>query len=748
MERKVIFRDRQEVQAEDLNNVQTWADEALGHVIVDAISSEKHFTGLTVSARSATEINVTPGRFYDGTGKVYFLSQTQTISLFNYLPMQDQKWLAVSVYGVEEETDLQPRDFLVDLQTGETQPQTVAMQEERKIQIHITQGLESPTPEKPSPPTGYTLIAYVRLSPSGIQEIQAAEVYVLPNLLRTSQRVSQIESWTKAMEPKIASIVSDISGINRELTKKADLRHLIQIAMDMAKVKERLELPDDYVFYGSDLFLNLDETDTTENDYSALVEEGIRPAPEARQNLGALRILNPLDPNVTIFSDGTILPKFQEVTRLQIGQYTGNIQINAYQYQTVQVVQRTVQRQRVRYGESRTVCTNSAWWQSGRYDPMIGIFRIDGEDWEVDPQYRENALIYNRPVRATRLWYDTYEGPYWETITQTHTVNGSIIAQTFLSSWSGWLTSIELYFTTVSTEGGLTLLICELTGGQPDLRKCIARLNLNASSLNVGWCKINMTKPVLVEAGKRYAIVLSTSAPHRVGYSQGTEYTQGLLLYSQDGQFFTEDAQRDLMMRLNFARFQSPVVYCQLEALQLTGGIHDIDILFEGIAPDVTEIIFEYQLGGIWYPIMADTAERLRIAPSLLPLRVQFVGTTDIMPCINLDTSQVIVQRYGTSFKHYSKNRALSENSNNIVVRLLVEEFKPAKHSVSCKLKIGNDVVNPTSTKIDVVNDRARWIDYNFVLGSATDSYKIVIEGETSDRFDHFHVAARFDIAL
>lgn len=33
MEKQVLFRDRQELQAADMNNTQTWADEALRHIV-------------------------------------------------------------------------------------------------------------------------------------------------------------------------------------------------------------------------------------------------------------------------------------------------------------------------------------------------------------------------------------------------------------------------------------------------------------------------------------------------------------------------------------------------------------------------------------------------------------------------------------------------------------------------------------------------------------------------------------------
>ena len=165
MEKQVIHRDRQELQNADLNNGQTWADEALRHVITDAITPEIQYSGLTVSARSATEIEVAVGRMFHGpTGKVYALDTVQVHSIFNMLPLQDQKWLAISVVGVEEETNIEPRDFMIDLQTRAVEPAAVAMQRRRVATVHIAQGLESPTPERPEAPTGYALIAHVRLT--------------------------------------------------------------------------------------------------------------------------------------------------------------------------------------------------------------------------------------------------------------------------------------------------------------------------------------------------------------------------------------------------------------------------------------------------------------------------------------------------------------------------------------------------------------------------------------------------------
>jgi hypothetical protein len=74
MEKQVIYRDRQELQAADLNNTQAWGDDARRHIVSDAITPERQFVGLAVSGRSATELEIAPGRLYDGhSGKVFAL---------------------------------------------------------------------------------------------------------------------------------------------------------------------------------------------------------------------------------------------------------------------------------------------------------------------------------------------------------------------------------------------------------------------------------------------------------------------------------------------------------------------------------------------------------------------------------------------------------------------------------------------------------------------------------------------------
>lgn len=749
MEKQVLYRDRQELQAADLNNTQSWADEAQRHLVSDAITPERQFVGLTVTARSATEIEVAPGRLYDGlSGKVFSIESAQVHSVFAMLPLQDQKWLAISAFGQEEDTDIQPRDFLIDLQTREVEPEAVAMQRRRVAVVHIAQGLESPTPERPEPPTGYTLLAHVRLSATGVQEVVLATSRKLPNLFAVEQRLRAAEGWITSAEPRIAHIMSDIAGLASDLSTRASLEHVAQLGIDMAKIKERMEIPDDYVFYGADHYLDARESDTAHPAYSAEAFEGIRPPVMASQT-GELALLNPMDPEARVSAAGLLLPAFDEITRLRMETIAGEITINQYQYQTFNAVQRTISRERVRYGETLTYCTNSSFWRSGVYDPVTGILRRGNETWQVAPEDRAAALGHAL-VRVTRVWIDRWEEPYWDVVTETHTVQGSVLAQTVLMAQTGWLTSLEVFVTSADPSGGLTVLVTEAALGQPDVAKVLARATLAPGVVTAGWLKVTLPDPLLVEAGKRYAIVLASGAAHRVGFANGTEYTQGLLMYAQDGAYFTAAAERDLMLRLNFARFASPRAVVQMQPLQLAGGMQELDMLYESATPAGCSLVWEYQTGGLWRPVTVNNPPQFGGA-ALVPLRAVFIGTSDLMPAIRPGTAQVTVRRRGTAFTHISTPRTLATASSNIRVRLLLEDFDPsapASHTVNCQLIVGANTINPSSTRDEIVDGRSRWREFRFSPGTPATSYRIRIDGAGVTGQYPWHVAERYDLAL
>jgi hypothetical protein len=145
LERTVIYRDRQELQSADLNNSQEFARASLDHIVKDAIEAGKAYSGFSASKTSATEVTLSPGRLYAG-GAVFARNEDIIVDMFNVLPLVTRKRVAIVTFGQEVETDIQPRDFLIDAQTGTTEPQSVAMENLRRAELSTVAGIEGPIP--------------------------------------------------------------------------------------------------------------------------------------------------------------------------------------------------------------------------------------------------------------------------------------------------------------------------------------------------------------------------------------------------------------------------------------------------------------------------------------------------------------------------------------------------------------------------------------------------------------------------
>ncbi|MCA1987612.1 MAG: hypothetical protein LDL07_00500 [Desulfarculus sp.] len=758
MERQVIFRDRQEAQALDLNNVQLFSDQSLRHLISDAITGESMFVGLVVSAPSATELQVASGRLWSGaTGLVYRKDQAETVSVFSQLPVSDQRWLAVSVIGQEIESDIQPRDFLIDLDTGQTEPRAVAMELRREVVVHIQPGLESADPQKPEPPTGYTIIAHVRLNTSGVQEIVLAENKRLMRLFEVWQATLANAAWIAQATPKIASLISDIANLYHRLARIKAPVNINEIAADVALLKDLAQLPDAYASYAGDSFLSPAESDTAHPEFYARVEEGIR-FPWAGQTERQPALFNPYETAVKNH-DGLILPAYVHVARVQVVDgYKGSLAISQYTYEEHVLKQGVRTVQRVRYGPTREVCTNGAGWQQGMEDYVTNVFGGSPSGWQALEEYGQHGD--HRWLRLREYWIDTVQETYWYTEVVEHVIQGAQIAQTFLNSQNGWLTRIGLQFDKAGADGVIHLHLCEVTLGMPDKRRCIGATSVAAADLRIRPNETVFTfpQPVYLEAGKRYALVLTTGGDHHVATVHGTYMTNGTLFHSTDGAYYVGDHERDLMMRLYYAQFANVRTIAELEPLDLASGIADLDLLMEAIVPDSTQLVIEYQKpgDGVWHPVAAGTAGQLLGLPAMLKLRTVFVGSQDLMPGFALSGSRFQAARPATNFRHLSTQRILSAPSEDIDVILDLQAWDETKHTCTCQLKAGGVTYEPTSVSDQprsepffgqVIPLTRRTFNFTPAPGVGIEQYQIQVEGTTTTALACFHVARRMDVA-
>lgn len=750
MENQVIIRDRQEGQAQDINNLQAFVDKSLQHIVMESITGERMFVGLLVTMTTATEIEVAAGALWDGpTGRIFRKEEAERTSVFAHLPIQDERWLAVSVSGQEVEVDIQPRDFLIDLDTGQTEPRAVAMEMQRQVITHITAGIESADPQKPEAPTNYVVIAYVRMDINGIVEIELAENTKLMRLFEVWQQTLANLEWINEAAPKIEALVSDLANLGERLSAIKEPLNINELAADVALLKDLAELPDTYSSYGGDVFLDPDESDTANAEYYARVDEGIR-MPWAGQTEQQPALFNPYDASVTNL-DGLILPKYSHVRRLRTSGKSGELIPSQFPYETQQMKQGTRTKTRVRYGPTRVVCTNNRNWQKDITNFVTNVFEGPATGYEKLGELGYHGNHYY--IRYRQYWKDTITEPYWYVETIDHTINGSQVAQTFMAPSSGWLTGIALAFTKPATTGTVYVHLCETALGVVDREKCLATAQVEPSGLKKYSTRtfFEFPQPVYVVAGRRYGFTVTTAGPHELALVAGTAFANGTLFYSTDGAYYEGDLTKDLMFDLYYARFEANRTTVELEPIDLSEGIADFDMLLEQVAPQSTDLVFQYKKSGDnnWYTITDGTADQLLGLPALCHLRAVFVGSRDVQPALALSGSRIQANRPATNFRHISTERTLAAASEDIDVIVLLEGWDDTKHTCTCKLVNGGTEYSPTGT-VDLQIDAAsikRTFTFTPEAGTGITAYQIKLEGTTTTALDCFHVASRMDVA-
>lgn len=762
MEKVVLFRDRQELQAVDLSNIQTYAQASIDHVVKDAVQNEKGWADFTVTKSGTAEVTVSAGRLYNG-GSVYVAETPNVFELLDVLPATNKRWIALVAWGRTQDVDVQPRDFLKDATTGATEPRSVAMQALRLCMVEKVVGVEAPQPLKPTISSSNLVIAWLLVGPTDVESINVVTANKLPQVARVAADLKVLQDWKNLIEPRVNALASDLAALQARVQATTQRRSLDTIAADVARLKEIAGIPDDHTDYGSDYFLNTSESDTSNSNFLCKVEEGVRFSDE-NANLTSLQVFNPLNPNVVV-ANNFLLPKYTSALRFTVGPFYEGHSISQYQYQTHQMVQKTRSRERIRYGETITVCTNYAWWQSGRYDQAQGIFYKDGDTWEVlsySTEHRGDA------VRLRKFWRDTYTEYYWDRITIDHTISGQQIAQTFLNAQDGWLTKIGLYFTQKGSTGNVDVAISEVAYGQPDNQSLIGKVTLNVADIQTsadGTTETQVPFPAtFLEAGKRYAIVITTGGNHFIALAQGTQYAQGTFFISVDGAYQQGTFQRDMMFSLYYAQFEKTRTVVDLTPLSLSGGITYIDIMAPLTAPKSTNLVFEIQVAGVWYPLEEVKSGHTPLygLPPLLPFRATFNGTTDVQPGIEMTTSKLFYSRPRTTFKHISQLYTLASGTQSFKVVAILENYYETNHNLTCTIQKNGSgsQINPATTvdeeldpPVDPLDANHKRIRRTFTwtsteITSSMTSVKITMDGATTSALDVFHVGERTFIAL
>lgn len=820
MEKTVVFDQWQKVTTDDANNLGIFARKSLDDVVAD-IGPSWGFTGFPATITAPSVATVGNGRLYDPNGKVYFNDDAGGVTLDFLtispgLPAVTKRIAAIVVWGQELLSNTEPRTFITDATTRATEARPKATTSTRHANVQAILGIEGPDPQKPSVPSNVLVVAWVTLTPTGIATIQAETFNRVRSLRDNANELDTIESWRANVGSQLDTINTMLSALANRINGITPLDTFLRLVVDVTHLKEKADLPDTYSDWASDYFLDETRSDTGNVAYLARIEEGIRFSKAAEQ-IVQLALANPIDSAVKVTSN-FVLPAYHEVRRLanvtpqlpevlvrlpfwptlseritwllqhgykelvQSGFFfvpslvvaPNEISISQFANQTFNWTRAFRVRYRWRWGSPYYKSSRINYWFNLTYDPVYWTFHRRTADtsfialtgppypYPVPQPYTPFAWKYNY-VRSNWFWYDYItDHHYWDRYVTTGSVNGSVLAQTFLNAQDGWLIGIHLFFTRRGGSGDVTILLCETNdSGQPQKDRVVASATLLRADINT-WpfaTRIDFD-PTLLTQGKRYAIIPITSGAHFIATTDRNQLISGTLFYSTDQVWFQGlgDMSRDMCFELVYAEFDSNRAEVQLGAATLTGGIAAIDINADAQVPNGTSLTFEAQIAGVWTPMKdpgPNGSAPLIGLPALTQMRAVFTGTPALMPGVSIGAaSELYTWRPRADFKHISTVRTTPAAVNSATVTMRLEAWLGAAHQ-TCLIKLLKGAGYTTVVTAASVVDTVAPDDANALIRKATfttlgaiTTYKVQVEGTTDNVLTPFHITERVDIAF
>lgn len=755
MEQKINVFAYAENVPEDINNMQTYVADSIDHIVADTIVDTPKFSGFAAAKSGPAQVTVASGRLYNN-GKVYAKTVPTVYDFVAQLPVAAKRIVIISTWGSEVDTGATPRNVLLAAQSTPQnpvyQPQVLEIVHARVANLGTSLGAEAPDPVAPVIDSSLLQVARVVLTPTGVESVTMFSDNEAPNLADVEVRVDGLEVFEAAARPQLASLASDIARLSNDSQGRSNNELTGRMLGRLAILEAKNGIPSNAADSSADFFLDPATSDLANLSSNCKVEEGVRFADDGKASQ-ALSLFNPLNPIATV-ANGVLFPAYDPVVRVNTGRITGWNQISSYSYSVQEWVQKMMTRTRIRYGNAFSVCTNSAFWNTGTYNSVTGTFQRNGETFAVlgvEWQDPGANLAWHKVYRLAAFWVDTYEEPYWDFINETGSFTGAQIAESFPVGQDFWLSGVGLTFNQLDSTGSVTVAICECNDtGEPEPSKTLTRATLARSALNISPAKTVFTfpTPVYMQAGKRYAFVVITAANHWVGVSTANTFTEGMFFGLVGGTHVPEPG-KHIAADLYSCKFRQTVSQIDLGGLQLSGGIVAIDILAGSIAPSSVKLTYQVQIAGAWVSLDKATVGTLNAGgslPPLLPFRAVFTGTQDMQPCINLADSSVTVARPKTSYTHFwpADPRTPPSSSSSIRATIRYENFDAAYHTAGAKLLSGSGYTtetSPSSYTDKTMEDGSIERTYVWNLGSAISSYKIKTTGTTTSPLNVFHEA-------
>lgn len=727
-----------------MSNVGDHRQDHLRQLVSDGLGNGQYYVGLTVTQASNSEVRVAPGKFYDA-GTIYEKAepiiggiQSDDVELFQFIPTTDERIIAVTVSGIQVDTNAVPRDFLIDVVNEITEPDAVTTTRVNQAVINTLAGAVSKFPTPPNIPVNQLHFCNIYMDINGIYRIEMLTDNLLPSTSRNFQNLLQAQRTLDRFAGILDYIKTTIASIEEMATNVATGVVAFEVATEFARIQERVNIPETFEFFGSDHFALPDESDDTYAGYDARIFFGLL-FPEAASATFDISLLNPADSSVTINGD-LVLPKYTQEVLYDSGTqaYDGasiEIAFTSQTFDTSPVkITGYVQAQGKSYNQWYS------WWQRQYGYNMDQInptppFHVD------EPQgHRYFKVLVSKYVKE---WVDGWSLKAIGGVSLVQTVTsktGAIVAQTLIPGRSFWCTGVNLFFTDLDASGDVEVFMCSVDNtGRPLFDEVYGATTVAFSSLKTypEATQFTFPQPFFVEGGKRFAMVIVTSGQHNLASLTQSRISEGDLLYSADGDFFKLDLLRDVLFQLRGAKFEKTFLNVSLNPASLTGGIESI--LFSGPALEPVGTKLNYELRatgqGGWHAVTEpnDVLNYIN-RPELVNIRASMTGTSTVMPGFRLSSGTIRVSRDKTSLTHYSILRVLSNAATFFTIVVYAFNYDESIHTLDLNLvrSNGNEETPDTTTsrrEFGESGDELMRFEFNFALGSSISQFRTKIVG-------------------
>jgi hypothetical protein len=783
MYKRVMTEEGQGLSQTDFDRFGSYPQDGAAFSTRDLLTSGLVYAGFQTTTSDSVTVQAAVGRIYDG-GRQYASEDVQERSVAAYVPVTAGLSVICLLVGQGQEISDDQEDRYYETPIDPQNPSAGTQQtvesayrtKYRKAVLTIIPGVEGARPMAPAAPIGSVAIAEILITTSGIQSVTMRTDTLARRLDLVAAQQATIIDQLALVNANIDGLRADLAGIKAGLLSSASQSAIAALQVDLALVKDSLDLPDDGSPYWADRFLDLLETDTAHVDYDARVDEGVRFDYFNKAEF-ALSLYNPNDPNLMHAAAGLICPKYVNVDGVSVAAKTAEMLLGGTVAQAITVQHLTESRQRIRYGTAFTVCNNSAFWKSGKYDPIAGIFTDDqGNTYKAAAELSgwEGAgggAVNHQYVRLQQFWVDTVQVPYDAYSVSEETINGVVKAQTFLQHQERWASRAWLGITSWEAGAEITAVLCECRAdGTPDTDRVLAKVTKGAADFAAWPNHTNFTfgspvflQPLSAGGGKArpYALVFFTTGTIYVATADGQSFLGGNLFTTSDGVYYLGDLTKDICFGLDFCSFAVTQTSIQLGSWNLAGGIEDIDILAPMIVPSAANAIFEVNIGGTWRALSAAESDSGMIT-GLEPLysaRVTLMGTQWAMPIIGMGDSRVRLSRGKDSFVWIGPGDddgvdgwSIGATASEIKLKLVVGAWDVAHHTLIAKCLSGagfatSVTAGAPTTRVVPGREVARpdqesavEMEFTFTLPTTPDTVKFRLEGDTTNYRVPFHI--------